>query len=39
VFYETWARRAGDAVYQEAYSGGTPSAMQAGLRAEPRSLS
>lgn len=34
VFYETWARRAGDAVYQEAWSGGTPAAMQAGLRAE-----
>jgi hypothetical protein len=32
VFFETWARRAGDAVYAEAWSGGTPSAMQAGLR-------
>jgi len=34
VFYETWARKAGDPIYQQAYSGGTPAAMQAGLRAE-----
>jgi hypothetical protein len=34
VFYETWARKAGDVVYQQAFSGGTPAAMQAGLRAE-----
>lgn len=34
VLYETWARRAGDADYQQSWSGGTPAAMQAGLRAE-----
>lgn len=34
VFYETWARQAGDAIYAEPFSGGTPEAMQAGLRAE-----
>jgi hypothetical protein len=34
VFYETWARQAGDAFYQDPTSGGTPAAMQAGLRAE-----
>jgi len=34
VFYETWARKAGDAVYQQTWSGGTPAAMQAGLRTE-----
>jgi hypothetical protein len=33
VFYETWARKAGDGVYQQPWSGGTPAAMQAGLRA------
>ncbi|MBI5490138.1 MAG: hypothetical protein HY905_22580 [Deltaproteobacteria bacterium] len=32
LFFETWARRAGDAVYAESWSGGTPAAMQAGLR-------
>lgn len=32
LFYETWARRAGDAVYAQAYSGGSPKAMQALLR-------
>jgi hypothetical protein len=32
VFYETWARRAGDAVYAGEWSGGTPEALQAGLR-------
>ncbi len=39
VFYETWARAAGDAVYQEVWSGGTPMAMQAGLRAEYQKVS
>jgi hypothetical protein len=34
VFYETWARMAGDSYYQDPTSGGTPDAMQAGLRAE-----
>jgi hypothetical protein len=34
VFYETWARKAGDSYYQDPTSGGTPAAMQAGLRAE-----
>jgi hypothetical protein len=34
VFYETWARMAGDSYYQDPTSGGTPAAMQAGLRAE-----
>ena len=34
VFYETWARAAGDADYQQSWSGGTPAGMQAGLRAE-----
>lgn len=33
VFFETWARAAGHAVYDESWSGGTPAAMQAGLRA------
>ena len=33
AFYETWARADGDAVYAEAWSGGTPSAMQDGLLA------
>jgi hypothetical protein len=28
VFYETWPRHAGDAVYAEPWSGGTPAAMQ-----------
>ncbi|HEX7477733.1 MAG TPA: DUF4886 domain-containing protein [Polyangiales bacterium] len=32
VLYETWARQAGDAVYAETWSGGNPTAMQAGLR-------
>jgi hypothetical protein len=32
LFYETWARKAGDPVYQQPWSGGTPAAMQAGLR-------
>lgn len=32
VFFETWARAAGNAVYQEVWSGGTPLAMQTGLR-------
>ncbi|MBI5498674.1 MAG: hypothetical protein HY907_00400 [Deltaproteobacteria bacterium] len=32
LFFETWARRAGDALYAESWSGGTPAAMQAGLR-------
>ncbi len=31
TFYETWARKAGDPVYMETWSGGTPSAMQDGL--------
>ena len=31
TFYETWARRAGDAVYQASWSGGSPGAMQDGL--------
>lgn len=34
VFYETWARAAGDVVYAQPWSGGTPAKMQAGLRAE-----
>ena len=34
IFYETWARRAGDADYQKPWSGGTPAAMQARLTAE-----
>ncbi len=33
VFFETWARAPGHAVYNETWSGGTPAAMQAGLRA------
>lgn len=33
VFYETWARAPGDLVYSQPWSGGTPPAMQAGLRA------
>jgi hypothetical protein len=33
VFFETWARAPGHAVYNETWSGGTPTAMQAGLRA------
>lgn len=32
VFFETWARRAGDPLYQQAWSGGSPKAMQAGIR-------
>jgi hypothetical protein len=32
LLYETWARKAGDAVYMESWSGGDPKAMQAGLR-------
>jgi hypothetical protein len=38
VFYETWARRAGDPVYREAWSGGAPAAMQRGLEAEYRKV-
>lgn len=34
IFYETWARAANDATYQDPLSGGTPAAMQAGLRNE-----
>lgn len=33
VFYQTWARRAGDAFYADPGSGGTPAAMQDGLTA------
>jgi len=33
IFYETWARKEGDAVYAETWSGGDPSAMQKLLRA------
>ena len=32
VFFETWARQAGHDVYNYSWSGGTPKAMQAGLR-------
>jgi hypothetical protein len=32
LFYETWARQVGSDVYAESWSGGTPAAMQAGLR-------
>jgi hypothetical protein len=32
VFFETWARKAGHEVYSYSWSGGTPKAMQAGLR-------
>jgi hypothetical protein len=32
VFFETWARQAGHAVYNYSWSGGSPKAMQAGLR-------
>jgi len=32
VFFETWARAKGHAVYKESWSGGNPTAMQAGLR-------
>ena len=32
VFFETWARAPGHAVYNESWSGGNPTAMQAGLR-------
>jgi Domain of unknown function (DUF4886) len=32
VFFETWARQAGHEVYNYSWSGGTPKAMQAGLR-------
>jgi len=32
LFFETWARQAGNDVYSYAWSGGTPKAMQAGLR-------
>jgi hypothetical protein len=38
VFYETWARRAGDPVYREAWSGGTPPEMQARLDSETRKV-
>jgi hypothetical protein len=31
VFFQTWARKAGAAEYQQAWSGGTPARMQAGL--------
>ncbi len=31
TFYETWARVAGDPVYQTTWSGGSPSAMQDGM--------
>jgi hypothetical protein len=31
VFYETWARKAGDSFYMEPSSGGSPKAMQAAL--------
>lgn len=34
VFYETWARRDGDEVYKEDWSGRSPQEMQARLRAE-----
>ncbi len=33
AFYETWARAEGHAAYSEPWSGGSPAAMQAGLRA------
>ena len=33
VFYQTWARRAGDVFYGDPASGGTPAAMQDGLTA------
>lgn len=36
VFYDTWARRAGDAVYADPASGGSPDAMQDGLTAAYR---
>jgi Domain of unknown function (DUF4886) len=32
VFFETWARAQGDALYAESWSGGSPTAMQQGLR-------
>ena len=32
VFFETWARVQGDALYAESWSGGSPTAMQQGLR-------
>lgn len=32
AFFETWARAPGDALYAEAWSGGSPTAMQQGLR-------
>lgn len=32
VYFETWARAPGDAVYQETWSGGDPAGMQKGLR-------
>lgn len=32
VFFETWARAVGHEVYDEPWSGGTPAAMQEGLR-------
>ncbi len=38
VLYETWARRAGDAVYAEAWSKGDPAAMQAGIRSAYETL-
>ena len=34
VYFETWARAAGDAVYNQPWSGGSPAAMQNGLFAE-----
>jgi len=33
TFYETWARREGDPLYTEIFSGGSPAAMQDGLLA------
>jgi hypothetical protein len=32
LLYETWARRSDHALYREVWSGGTPAAMQEGLR-------
>ncbi|MBL8679220.1 MAG: hypothetical protein JNK05_08650 [Myxococcales bacterium] len=34
LWFATWARRAGDAVYGESFSGGTPEAMTRGLERE-----
>jgi len=38
VFYETWARRAGEADYRAAWTGGSPTVMQERLRSRYREV-